>query len=218
MRKKVSDRVALFNGLDGEWETEITQMEKKECGVTVLEQKRKQAGTPDLWLVFAPIKHGNIDFLAEKATELGVSALVPVFTQNTVASRVNIERLKANAIEAAEQSERLTIPEVHEPKKLQEIIANWPKDRKIMLCDESGGGESIAEAIKNEKKDDKWAILIGPEGGFSKDELVMLHKLPYLIAVGLGPRILKADTAAIAAISCWQQHLGDWDKRPRFET
>ncbi len=216
MRMKLSDNIYIFNGKHGLWEGEIVSLAKKSCDILPVKQLKEQLDEPDIWLIFAPVKNVRIDFIAQKATELGVSVLQPVITQNTIVSRVNIDRLRSNAIEASEQCERLTVPPVHEPIKLQNMINSWDTERNIMLCDESGEGGTIANILSSKKRGDKWAILIGPEGGFSQEELATLRKLPYVTSVGLGPRILRADTAAIAALSCWQEHLGDWNIPPRF--
>ena len=216
MRLKISDHLLVFNGKDGEWEVEINNLEKKSGTAIAIKRTKEQYNEPDVTLLFAPIKHGKIDFLAQKATELGVTALQPVFTKHTIASRVNTERLQSNAIEAAEQSERLTVPEILEPIDINKLISSWDSNKKLLLCDETGKGKPIKEALSESEKG-TWAILIGPEGGFSKDELDMLYKLPYVVPASLGPRILKADTAAFAALTCWQEHLGDWQNLPSFE-
>lgn len=216
MRKKLSDKVNIFNGKDGEWQSEISYVAKKEVQLSVLKKIREQKGESDVWLIFAPIKVGRIDYLVEKATELGVAKLLPVFTERTIVNKVNTERLSANCMEAAEQSERLSVPEIAEPVKLSKLIEKWDKNRKIILCDESGGGNSIKETMIN-LKSGSYAIMIGPEGGFTKRELEMLKSLSYIIPVGLGPRVMRADTAAIAALTSFQQHLGDWDEAPRFK-
>jgi 16S rRNA (uracil1498-N3)-methyltransferase len=159
--------------------------------------------------LFAPVKRARIDFIAEKATELGVSALVPVFTRHTVMTRVNDERLRAIAIEAAEQCERLSVPEVRAAASLDILLAAWPTDRKLLLLDEGGGGAPIADALAHVAPGPA-ALLVGPEGGFAKSELDGLRALSFATPVGLGPRILRADTAVIAALSCFQALCGDW--------
>lgn len=214
-------QVCLFNGRDGEWRGRIADLRRGRCDVLLDTRLRPQVGEPDLWLLFAPLKRARTDYLAEKATELGISALWPVFTRRTQAERVNLDRLRANAIEAAEQSERLTVPEVREPAKLADVLAHWPEGRRLLFCDESGGGAPIAQALSAAGRDGamgpsagSWAVLIGPEGGFARDELDALHKLPFVTAAGLGPRILRADTAALAALVCVQALLGDWRQGP----
>lgn len=217
LRLGKGDALAVFNGRDGEWLARIDGVGKGWCSLGLLERLRPQAPEPDLWLVFAPIKRARIDFVAEKATELGVSALWPVMTRFTAMSRVNTERLRANAIEAAEQSERLTVPEVFETEDLHRVLARWPAERRLMVLDETGGGQPVAEALApfgGGVPSGPWALLTGPEGGFAKDELDALRQLPFVTAVGLGPRILRADTAALAALACWQALCGDWRAGP----
>jgi 16S rRNA (uracil1498-N3)-methyltransferase len=209
LRRGVSDVVHLFNGRDGEWRARIERANRNACSVTLLDQVRAQAPEPDLWLAFAPVKRAPIDAIATKATELGVAALCPVLTQHTAVTRVNVQRLRANAIEAAEQCGRLTVPEVHEPMALGDLLAQWPADRSLMLCDETGSAPSVADALAG-RTGGKWAVLIGPEGGFAQSELDAVGKLPFVTAVGLGPRLLRADTAAIAALACLQALVGDW--------
>jgi 16S rRNA (uracil1498-N3)-methyltransferase len=207
--------ILLFNGRDGEWRSTLALRGKKAAVATVGERAREQATEPDLWLCFAPIKRARIDTIAEKATELGVALLQPVLTQHTAVDRVNVERLRANAVEAAEQTERLTVPGVREPVELMKLLADWPADRRVLMADETGGGPPIAEAlgaIDDEARAAPWAILIGPEGGFAAPELAALRRMKNVTAVGLGPRILRADTAALAALACWQALVGDWKK------
>ncbi|MBU0725800.1 MAG: 16S rRNA (uracil(1498)-N(3))-methyltransferase [Alphaproteobacteria bacterium] len=210
-------KVALFNGQDGEWLAEIADLGKSSAILTPIRQLRPQAEEPDLWLVFAPVKHARIDFLAEKATELGVSALWPVFTQRTIVSRVNEDRMRANAIEAAEQSERLTVPQVLPPAKLAAALSSWPADRRLIVCDETGKGPPVSQALADNVYL-RNAVLIGPEGGFTETELDGLRKLPFVTPVSLGPRVLRADTAALAALACFQAVAGDWQSgRPDFK-
>jgi 16S rRNA (uracil1498-N3)-methyltransferase len=204
--------VALFNGRDGEWLGRIEGLGKGWCSMALEGRLRAQEPEPDLWLVFAPIKRGRIDFLAEKATELGVSELRPVITRRTIVERVNIERLAANAVEAAEQTQRLTIPVVREPEPLDRALEGWPVGRRLLLCDETGGGAPIAEAARGVAG--PLAVLTGPEGGFAETELDALRKLPFVTPVGLGPRVLRADTAALAALAVLQAVAGDWNVRP----
>ena len=220
LRLDKGDAVAVFNGKDGEWLAEIDGFGKGWCSLTVTVQRRAQADGPDLWLLFAPIKRGRIDFVAEKATEMGVSRLWPVFTRRTDPNRVNTDRLRANAIEAAEQSERLTVPELSDPVPLDKALAGWPEGRTLYLCAEAGHVRPVAEAVRETGRGPA-AFLIGPEGGFAQSELDEICKLPSVVPVGLGPRILRADTAVVAALACWQALSGDWtagggDTRPPF--
>ena len=213
--------LAVFNGRDGEWLARIDGLGKGWCSLQLLGQRRPQIAGMDLWLLFAPIKRARIDFLAEKATELGCSKLMPIMTQLTSVSRVNRDRLAANAREAAEQCERLDVPEVAEPQPLFTVMANWPQERQILLCAESGPSRPIAEVLAELAADRvdcrvPWAVMTGPEGGFSRSELDELGKRPFVTPIGLGPRVLRADTAALAALACWQAILGDGrESRPQ---
>lgn len=202
-------RVALFNGRDGEWWGEVESLGRSSGIVDVTALRRAPHPEPDLWLVFAPLKRARIDYLVEKATELGVSALLPAMTERTAVERLNLERLRAHAREAAEQTERLTLPEIRQPAALADILARWPAERRLLACVETGTAPAIAAQLARERPG-PWAVLIGPEGGFSDKELDAIRKLPFVCAVSLGPRVLRADTAAIAALSVLQAFLGDW--------
>ncbi|MGY8986708.1 MAG: 16S rRNA (uracil(1498)-N(3))-methyltransferase [Sphingomonadales bacterium] len=201
--------IAIFNGRDGEWAAEVSRVSKKKALATVKSKLREQGPEADVWLVFAPIKKARIDFMAQRACELGVSSLKPVMTKNTVMGRVKIERLEANAKEAAEQCGRLMVPEVSPIIKLQKLMDAWPKDRHIMFCDEDLSGHSALDSLKS-KEGEKWAIFIGPEGGWSEEERKMIKCKPLCVTVSLGPRVLRADTAAISALTLFQSTLGDW--------
>ncbi len=216
MRRAEGAPLLLFNGRDGEWRGRLGLPGKKAASATVGARSREQTAEPDLWLCFAPIKRARIDLIAEKATELGVAVLQPVLTQHTAVERVNIERLQAHAIEAAEQTERLTVPQVRAPLDLMKLLGAWPPGRRLLMCDETGGGPPIAEtltALDETARAAPWAVLTGPEGGFSADELGHLGRIKDVTSVGLGPRILRADTAALAALAVWQALVGDW-RRP----
>jgi 16S rRNA (uracil1498-N3)-methyltransferase len=215
MRLREGDPVAVFNGSDGEWRAAVAEPDRHAVTLRCDVQTRPQRPEPDLWLAFAPLKKTPTDFVVEKATELGASRLVPVFTRHTAAERVKVERLRAQAIEAAEQCERLSVPEVAEAMNLDSLLAGWPADRRLFVLDETGGGRPIADVLAEsraggEKMPSRHAFLIGPEGGFSFNELDALRKLAFVTAVGVGPRILRAETAALAALSCWQALVGDW--------
>lgn len=219
LRAEIGAAVGLFNGRDGEWRARIAGFSKHGATLEAESRSRPQAPEPDLWLVFAPIKRARIDFIAEKATELGASALLPVMTRYTMVARVNTERLRANAIEAAEQTERLSVPEVRAPVTLDRLLAEWPAQRRLILCAEAGAARPIAEALgefanQSPAAESPWAVMCGPEGGLAPAELDGLRKLPFVTAVGLGPRILRADTAALAALACFQAILGDGRVRP----
>jgi len=214
MRAPQGSALAVFNGRDGEWRAVLAETGKKKALLAIEAPLRPQQDEPDLWLLFAPVKRARIDFIAEKATELGVSVLQPVFTKHTVMSRVNDDRLRAIAIEAAEQCERLSIPEVRDPLSLDALLEGWPEGRRLILLDEGGGGRPVAEALADLPPGPA-AVLVGPEGGFAKTELDALRSLSFAVPVGLGPRILRADTAVVAALSCFQAICGDWCRPPR---
>ena len=205
--------VAAFNAAEGEWLCHIGEVGKKRTGLTVARQLRAVAPEPDLWLLFAPIKRTRLDWLIEKATELGVAALLPVGTARTQPERLNRDRLRALAVAAAEQSERLSVPRVAAPEALDRVLAAWPAGRHLVLCDESGAGTPIAEALAGFAPDKPAALLVGPEGGFTDTELDALGKLPIVTRVGLGPRVLRAETAALAVLAVFQAIAGDWRRR-----
>lgn len=216
MRAGPGHSVALFNGREGEWQGRIEAVRRNRCTIALESRLREQASEPDVWLLFAPIKRARIDFIAEKAGELGASLLWPVFTRFTSVSRVNEARLRAIAIEAAEQCERLTIPEIHPTTTLGQALDGWPPERRLVFLDETGGGRPIGEALA-EMTPGPTAFLVGPEGGFAKTELDALRNLPFAVAVGLGPRVLRADTAALSALACWQALCGDWRSVPTLK-
>jgi 16S rRNA (uracil1498-N3)-methyltransferase len=207
LRLGAGARVKLFDDRTGEWLAEIAEGGKKRISVRVLEKLREREPVPDLWLLFAPIKRGRIDWLVEKAAELGVARLVPVLTQRTIVDRLNLDRLRAHAIEAAEQCERTALPELTEPQKLDKLLAAWPTDRALFFADERGGDAFAASPGPA-------AILVGPEGGFTDEERAKIRAVPQARPISLGPRILRADTAALAAVSLWMAGAGDWSRRP----
>lgn len=201
--------VAAFNPADGEWLCHIAELGKGRMRLTVERELRTAGCEADLWLLFAPLKRARVDWLVEKATELGVSAFLPVWTARTQAERVNLERLRAHAVEAAEQSERLTVPELRRPERLERVLAAWPGERPLILCDETGRGEPIGEAAAR-LRPGPLALLTGPEGGFDETELDAVGKLSFVTRAGLGPRVLRAETAAVAALAVVQAIAGDW--------
>jgi 16S rRNA (uracil1498-N3)-methyltransferase len=209
LRLGVGALITAFNETDGEWLCRIAEIGKSRVRLSVQEQLRNPKPESDLWLLFAPIKRARLDWLVEKATELGVSALLPVWTARTQVERLNLERLQAHAIEAAEQSERLSVPKVHVPDGLDKTLASWPADRQLILCDETGVGEPIGDAAARLAPQPA-ALLVGPEGGFDQRELDAVSKLPFVTRVGLGPRVLRADTAALAGLAVFQAVAGDW--------
>jgi 16S rRNA (uracil1498-N3)-methyltransferase len=209
MRLGPGAQVKLFDDRTGEWLGEIAEAGKKRVTLRIVQHLREREPVPDLWLLFAPIKRGRIDWIAEKATELGVARLLPVITQRTIVDRTNNDRLFAHMIEAAEQCERTALPELAEHQKLEALLRGWPEDRTLLFADEAGG-EPMQDAVAPGPA----AILIGPEGGFTDDERAAIRALPSARPVSLGPRILRADTAAVAAISLWMAAAGDWRQAP----
>ena len=201
--------IALFNGNDGEWLCRIAEFGKGVARVTVESRLRAPATEPGVWLLFAPIKRVRLDWLVEKATELGASALLPVWTARTQVERLNIERLRLRAIAGAEQSERLSVPELRPPEPLDTVLACWPPGRRLIVCDETGVGAPIGEALA-QLPAGPTALLVGPEGGFDQSELDALGKLSFVSRVGLGPRVLRAETAAVAVLAVFQGIAGDW--------
>lgn len=209
LRAEAGDRVLLFNGRDGEWQARVAEIAKRGVRLELAGRTQPQKDGPDVWLVFAPIKKTPADYLAQKATELGAARLQPVFTRRTIVARLNSERLKANAVEAAEQSGRLTVPEIGEALTLEKLLACWPKERRLFFCDEEGDAKPLAMAAR-ETGEGPSAILTGPEGGFDPRERALLRAQPFVTPVTLGPRILRADTAALASLALWQSVKGDW--------
>ncbi len=208
--------VAAFNARDGEFHCQVAELGRNSGSLSVERRLRAPGAEADLWLLFALIKRLRLDWLIEKGTELGVSAFVPVMTERTQPERLNRERLAAHAIAAAEQSERLSVPEIHAAERLPQVLAGWDRARQLVVCDETGGGEPIAETLGAVKAGAPAALLIGPEGGFTQRELDALADLPFVTRVGLGPRVLRAETAALAALAAFQAIAGDWRRsRPR---
>ena len=210
LRLTAGAQVKLFDDRTGEWLAEIIEAGRKRVALRIVAHLREREPVPDLWLLFAPIKRGRIDWIAEKACELGIARLAPVLTRRTIVDRVNCERLRAHMIEAAEQCERTALPQMSEPVKLEALLQDWPADRNLLFADEQGGEPLAAAAAKPGPA----AILIGPEGGFTDEERAAIRAVPQAVPVSLGPRILRADTAAIAAISLWMAAAGDWGKAP----
>ncbi len=208
MRQSVGAQIALFNGRDGEWLAEVSEAGKRGGVLSCLQQTKPLQLPPDLWFLFAPIKKARTDFIVEKAAEMGAARILPVQTEYTNSERIRQDRLQAHAVEAAEQCGGTFVPEVADLQKLDRVLENWPQDRRLMFCNEAEVGSALRLAAQ--EKGQPWAILIGPEGGFSDQERARLTALPFAHVVSLGPRILRADTAAVAALTMWQQALGDW--------
>ncbi len=209
MRMQPGSQLLVFNGKDGEWLAEIAEVTKKSLSIELTMQVRPQPGPSDLVYCFAPLKTGRLDYLVQKAVEMGAGVLQPVITQHTQMSGIGTDRILANAVEAAEQCGILAIPNVREPVKLDRLIWEWDEARRLIFCDEGSDTNNPVPALKaiTEKH---IGLLIGPEGGFSDQERRQLRALPYVTAVPLGPRILRADTAAVAAMAVIQATIGDW--------
>jgi 16S rRNA (uracil1498-N3)-methyltransferase len=201
--------VLLFNGRDGEWRARIVENGRKACRLAIEEKVREQTAAPDLHYLFAPLKHARLDYMVEKAVEMGAGRLMPVITAFTQPSRVNLDRMRANAIEAAEQCGILALPAIDPPRRLAEVMANWDGGRRLIFCDEAAPAGSPIAALA-ELPPAPAALLVGPEGGFSPAEREDLLARPYVTAISLGPRILRADTAAVAALALVQASIGDW--------
>jgi 16S rRNA (uracil1498-N3)-methyltransferase len=212
LRMKAGDALRLFNGRDGEWRGSVAAVAKKSLDITIEEQVRPQATEPDLWLCPAPIKKAHFDFMLEKATELGVSEIQPILTHRTQIRDVNGDRAHILCTEAAQQSDRLSVPAVGRPVDLGNFIEVFPADRALIVCAEWGDATPVRDALTTPalRAFAKAAIVTGPEGGFAAEELDKLRKIKSAFFVRLGPRILRADTAAIAALTCWQALQGDW--------
>jgi len=213
LRLSEGDRILVFNGRDGEWRARIARLAKKNASLALEAPVAPQERLPDLWLCFAPIKRDRIDYLVEKATELGVARLQPVITQRTVVERVNMSRLGAHAIEAAEQCGRTHVPTLAPPLRLDQLLGDWPAPRRLMFCDEMReGADAMAalRAVDTKPAAKPWGILTGPEGGFAAAERQAIIAHQATAMVHLGPRVLRADTAALVAIALWQAVLGDW--------
>jgi 16S rRNA (uracil1498-N3)-methyltransferase len=211
MRLKPGDRLRLFNGRDGEWLCTIASAGRRDGAVTCDAQTAALRRPPDLDYVFAPLKHARLDYMAQKATELGVRRFRPVFTERTVVSRVNLERLRANAIEAAEQCNLVSVPEVLPPEPLDTALAHWDPQRRLVFCDEAAPIADPITALGSLPRG-PLGLLIGPEGGFSEAEAGMLRGRGFVTAISLGPRVMRADTAAVAALALVQAVWGDWSR------
>lgn len=230
LRMALGDELLVFNGVDGEWLARLTKASKKAAELTLEAQRRAQVAGPDIDYLFAPLKRARLDYMVQKATEMGVRRLRPVLTERTIAERVNLKRMRANAIEAAEQCGILHVPETAEPEKLRAVLEAWDADRPLIFCDEGAEEaspimalEALRDAItpaargadgdggaENAVQSRSVAVLIGPEGGFSTSERAFLMSRPYVTAISLGPRIMRADTAAVAALALVNAVLGDW--------
>ena len=208
LRLEAGAEVLLFNGGDGEWQATLTEASKRHCTLTVGSQTRAPQTAPDIHYLFAPLKRTRLDYMVQKAAELGASALRPVITRRTIAERVNLERMRANAIEAAEQCGILYVPKIFEPERFERLIDAWDASRRIIFCDEAAATANPIAALRGVEPG-PLAVFIGPEGGFDPGERTLLLSKPFVTAISLGPRIMRADTAAVAALALVNAVLGD---------
>jgi 16S rRNA (uracil1498-N3)-methyltransferase len=210
LRLGAGDELLVFNGRDGEWRAVVEAQGKRDCDLVAVEQFRAQATGPDIDYLFAPLKRGRLDYMVQKATEMGVATMRPVFTQRTVAERVNVERMRANVIEAAEQCGVLRVPEVREPRKLEAMLSDWPDGRTLLFADEGADVCDPIVAFRGLERGAPIAVIIGPEGGFTDHERGLIRSLSQCRTISLGPRIMRADTAAVALLALVNVMVGDW--------
>jgi len=215
LRLKPGASLLVFNGRDGEWRAELASAGRKKAALDVVERMRQQTAARDLHYLFSPLKHARLDYMVQKAVEMGVSRLQPIIMRHTQAERVNLDRMRANAIEAAEQCGVLGIPEIGEPKKFESLTRGWRPDRLLVFCDEEADVKDPVAALASARGGGlagslAVSVLVGPEGGFAEPERAALLKVPNVVRLALGPRILRADTAAVAALTLTQSVLGDW--------
>jgi 16S rRNA (uracil1498-N3)-methyltransferase len=206
---RAGDQVRVFNGRDGEWAATLAEVSKRGCQLILAHQTRPQVAGPDIDYLFAPLKRARLDYMVQKAAELGVRRLCPVMTRHTVAERVNLDRVRANAVEAAEQCGVLWVPEVLPPVKLEAALAGWDPTRSLIFADEGAALQSPIDALRSVSPG-PLAVLIGPEGGFHADERAVVRAQPFTVPISLGPRIMRADTAAVALLALVNAVLGDW--------
>jgi 16S rRNA (uracil1498-N3)-methyltransferase len=209
LRLKPGEPILLFNGRDGEWRAALAEAGKRGAALLVDAQVRPQEVGPDIDYLFAPLKRARLDYMVQKATEMGVARLRPVLTRHTAPERVNLGRMRANAIEAAEQCGILRVPQVHAPAKLERVVADWDAARTLIFCDEGSDADDPLATLAR-LRPGPLALLIGPEGGFADAERELLSSKPFVARISLGPRILRADTAAVAALTLLNAALGDW--------
>lgn len=210
LRLQAGDEVLVFDGAHGEWRARLARQGRKGAELHVGEEVRAQQDGPDIEYIFAPLKRTRLDYLVQKATELGVARLRPVVTRRTIAERVNTERMHANVIEAAEQCGVLRVPAVEQPAKLDALLQTWDPRRTLVLCDEGAPVASPLAALAGLAAGAPSALLVGPEGGFAPEERALLLGKPFVVAISLGPRIMRADTAAVAALALLNACIGDW--------
>jgi len=210
LRMKTGDGVLVFNGRDGEWRAQLTSKSKKELWLRCISFEREQTVTARIIYCFAPLKAARLDYMVQKAVEMGTSCLQPVITDLTQNTRLNLARMRANVIEAAEQCGILSLPDCAEPVSLAALLEDWQPDHPLIFCDEVKAGSPSLSQLAKLAKNTPFGLLIGPEGGFSKKEREMLYQLSFVTPIGLGPRILRADTAAVAAMALVGATIGDW--------
>jgi 16S rRNA (uracil1498-N3)-methyltransferase len=210
LRLKAGDAILVFNGRHGEWRAALAESGRRGVSLAVAEKMREQEGGPDIDYLFAPLKRARLDYMVQKATEMGAARLRPVITRRTMAERINAERMRANAIEAAEQCGILRIPEVGAPERLEAVIAGWDASRRLVFCDEGAEESCPVTALAGIEPGRPLALLVGPEGGFDPAERELIACKPFVTRISLGPRILRADTAAVAALALVNAVLGDW--------
>jgi 16S rRNA (uracil1498-N3)-methyltransferase len=208
LRAKPGDGLLVFNGRDGEWRSTVERTGKRDLTLAIDRQTRPQPSAGDLHYLFAPLKHARLDYVVQKAVEMGASRLQPVLTRHTQVDRVNLDRMRSNAIEAAEQCGILSIPQIDAPTRFDTLVTGWPPARTLVFCDEAADVCDPVAALQA-GPGGPYAVLIGPEGGFSADERTQLLRLPRIVRLSLGPRILRADTAAVAALALVQGVVGD---------
>ena len=209
LRLALGAKILVFDGSSGEWRAEIAEMARGRCVLQIEEQLRPQLDGPDLHFLFAPLKRARLDYVVQKATEMGVAAIQPVLTRRTNVARVDLARVWANAIEAAERCGVLRVPEIVEPQKLDQVLGQWDPSRRLIYCDEAAEASSPIDALAAVAPG-PLAVLIGPEGGFEQDERKQLCALPFVVPISLGPRVMRGDTAAVAALALVNAVLGDW--------
>ncbi|MDX2259776.1 MAG: 16S rRNA (uracil(1498)-N(3))-methyltransferase [Hyphomicrobiaceae bacterium] len=210
LRMRAGDAILVFNGRDGEWRAVLAEVAKRRAALAVGEQARPQEAGPDIDYLFAPLKRARLDYMVQKAVEMGVARLRPVITRHTVAERVNLDRMRANAIEAAEQCGILRLPDIVAPARLDAVLTGWDARRRLIFCDEAAPPGGPLGALAGIERGAPVAVLVGPEGGFSEEERARILALPQALAISLGPRIMRADTAAVAALALVNAVVGDW--------
>ena len=210
MRVQINDTIRIFDGITGEWDSKVLSVNRDNTVLGTIKKIKNIFKVPDIWLIFAPIKHFRMNIAIQKATELGVTKAIPCLTEYTDIKSVNINNLQLNAIEAAEQSERLDIPTIEKPIQLQSLLSSWPEDRCLVYCDEKLTHEKsiMTSLVSLKNKNKKWAVLVGPEGGFSSSEKELITKSRNVVTVSLGKRLLRSDTALTVALFCVQELVG----------